>query len=451
MGRKLGVKAVVIGVLVVVLLVPLLMLRGLVDERQARAAQVRAEIAQSSSRSQRLLGPLLRLQIERTERVLHTALDRNPAGATVELRKRLEWQLLTPDTLEVDTRQQTEQRRRGLFGARLYHDDSTLSARFTLPAPPPLDDALADWRIVDAALLLGLGDSRGIRSLRIDAGGLSLEPLPGTGVGWIGDGVQAELPAALLTRDAFEVEMRLALTGTEQVSWVPVGGQTRIELHSDWPHPSFNGDRLPETRRIDADGFRAVWTVSRLASRAQQLARDCGVDAGPCGGIAGTAFGVSLVDPVDRYLKTERAMKYSLLFLLLMFGAVFLIEALAELDVHPFQYGMTGLALAMFFLLLLALTEHVGFGAAYAVAALACVALIATYMAAALRSRSRSLLFGGLLGGLYALLYGLLQSEDHALLIGSLALFALLAVAMLVTRRLDWYRLAAERGGGGVV
>jgi len=157
---------------------------------------------------------------------------------------------------------------------------------------------------------------------------------------------------------------------------------------------------------------------------------------------------VALVDPVDRYLKTDRAMKYALLFLALVFGAVFFIEVLKGVAVHPLQYGLTGLALAIFFLLLLALSEHLGFGPAYGLAALACVGLIATYMGGVLGSRRRGLGFAGLLGLLFGLLFGLLQSEDYALLIGALALFAALSTVMLLTRRLNWYRLN-DGGRGG--
>lgn len=442
MNRRLGLKALLILGLLVLLMIPLAMLGGLVSERQQRAAEVRAEIAQSTSREQTVLGPLLLLKIERTEAVQRTSgFD---SAAPTEIRRVTEVRVVAPAELTIDSRQRSELRTRGLFDARLFHDETRLQSRFQLPAAPTLDENLLGWRIESASAVLGVGDSRGIRRVRFGAGSRELEAAAGTGLAWWRDGVQAQLPLDLLDGESLELDVQLGLSGSASLSWIPSGGETRITLASDWPHPGFSGDRLPESRRIDATGFEAVWTVSKLASRAHQLIGECGVASTACSGLAETAFGVNLVDPVDRYLKTERAMKYALLFLVLIFGAVFLIEALVDLSVHPMQYALTGLALAMFFLLLLALTEHVGFAAAYGIAATACVALIATYMAAALGSRRRSVAFAGLLGGLYALLYGLLQSEDHALLIGSLALFALLATAMLLTRRLDWYRLSAR-------
>ena len=154
-----------------------------------------------------------------------------------------------------------------------------------------------------------------------------------------------------------------------------------------------------------------------------------------------TGFAVRLVEPVDRYLMTERAMKYALLFLALVFGAVFLVEALSSRPVHAVQYGLTGLGMAMFYLLLLSLSEHLGFGLAYAIAAGACASLLAYYLAGVLGSRRRGLAFGAGLAGLYGVLYLLLRSEDFALLVGSAVLFAALATAMVLTRRVDWSAL----------
>jgi inner membrane protein len=275
------------------------------------------------------------------------------------------------------------------------------------------------------------------------------------------------------------LRMQLELAGTESLQWVPSGDETRILLRGDWPHPSFIGNFLPTHRDVgsadarlerarpthrdvgSADarqseegdttsplGFAAEWKVSRLASQTARALRDCAPSHSQCAALNDAGFGVRLVDPVDRYVKTDRAIKYAWLFIVLVFGALFFLELLRPVRLHALQYGLTGLALAMFFLLLLSLSEHLGFGPAYVVAASACVGLIATYTAAALGTRSRALGFAGLLAALYGLLYGLLQSEDYALLMGTLALFGLLATAMLLTRRLDWYRLGEPRPGG---
>lgn len=449
---RYGWKVLVIGVLTLMLLLPLLMLRGLVQERQLRAGEVRADIANASSREQRLVGPLLRLQIEEVVRERRKLADNGLERDVEDEVKRIEWRVIAPERLAMHNTLRTEARRRGLFSAMLYHDAADLSADFVWPMSPALDEGRLAWRIVAAEFVLGVGDNRGIGHIALAVDGQALGAEPGTGIAWMPEGVRLPLPATVLTRVSaaghLQLTGELEVSGTDRLSWVPVGGETQIEVRADWPHPGFQGNYLPQAPRIDADGFSAQWTVSRLSSQAHDAVQTCSLMQAQCPGMENAAFTVALIDPVDRYLKTDRAMKYALLFLVLVFGAVFFIEVLKGVAVHPLQYGLTGLALAIFFLLLLALSEHLGFGTAYGLAALACIALIATYMGGVLGNRQRGWSFAGLLSLLFGLLFGLLQSEDYALLIGALALFAALAMVMLLTRRLDWYRLN-DRGRPG--
>lgn len=448
---RYGWKVLVIGALTLLLLIPLLMLRGLVTERQQRAAEVRAEIAGSSSREQRVVGPLLRLQIEEVVRVRRKIADNGVEREVDEEVHRGELRLIAPERLAMHNVLRTEARHRGLFSAMLYHDAADLSADFVWPAALALDERRLAWTIVAADVVLGLGDNRGIGHIALAVDGQELAAEPGTGIAWLPEGLRLPLPTTVLARVSaggrLQLTGALELSGTERLSWVPVGGETQVTARADWPHPGFQGNYLPQAPRIDEHGFNAQWTVSRLSSQAHRAVQECPLSQAACPGLQDSAFAVALVDPVDRYLKTDRAMKYALLFLVLVFGAVFFIEVLKGVAVHPLQYGLTGLALAIFFLMLLALSEHLGFGPAYALAALACIGLIATYMGGVLGSRQRAFGFAGLLGLLFGLLFGLLQSEDYALLIGALALFAALSTVMLLTRRLNWYRLG---DGGGV-
>jgi inner membrane protein len=442
---RYGWKVLVIAVLILSLLIPMLMLRGLVQERQQRAFEVRAEIANSSSREQRVVGPLLRVQIEEVVRVRRKSMVNGVEHDGVEEVRRSDAYVIAPERLSIHNNLRTELRHRGLFSAMLYHDAIDASADFVWPAAPALDAQRLSWKIVAADIVLGLGDNRGIGHIAFSAGGEALAVEPGTGIAWLPDGVRLPLPSTLLARlnaaDALPLAGTLELSGSERLSWVPVGGETQVDARADWPHPSFQGNTLPQAPSIDAHGFSARWTVSRLSSQAHGAVQECPLAQSRCPAMEGAVFAVALVDPVDRYLKTDRAMKFALLFLVLVFGAVFFIEVLKGVLVHPLQYGLTGLALAIFFLLLLALSEHLGFGLAYGLAALACVGLIATYMGGVLGSRRRGLGFASLLGLLFGLLFGLLQSEDFALLIGALALFVALATVMLLSRRLDWYRV----------
>jgi inner membrane protein len=255
----------------------------------------------------------------------------------------------------------------------------------------------------------------------------------------VGTGLHALLPTPTQGQTlAFEVEFSAALQGTETLSVVPLAERNAISLGSPWPHPKFHGAFLPRAREIGPTGFRARWEVSSLASNAQS--QYCEVLRTSDAARALDAISVSLVDPVDTYTQVDRATKYGVLFVLLTFVAFFMFELLKRLRIHPIQYGLVGLALSIFFLLLLALSERIPFAIAYLVAALACVGLIGHYLAHVLGGWLRGAGLAAMLGTLYGALYGLLISEDNALVLGAGLLFSVLASIMVLTRRIDWYR-----------
>ena len=207
------------------------------------------------------------------------------------------------------------------------------------------------------------------------------------------------------------------------------------------PHPSFQGRFLPQNRTVTEEGFEASWQVSHLARDFERSVR-AGNPDGPS-----ETLGISLIDPVNVYLKSERAVKYGSLFVILTFAGLFLTEILRRLPVHPMQYLLVGLALAIFFLLLVALSEHIDFVWAYVISSLACITLISTYLAGALGGRMRGIAFGGGIAALYGVLYGVLLSEDNALLMGRLLLFVALGTTMVTTRRLNWYQVSPIADG----
>jgi inner membrane protein len=245
------------------------------------------------------------------------------------------------------------------------------------------------------------------------------------------------------------VEVTLELVGTESLAIVPVGTANQIALRANWPHPSFGGQFLPTERSVDERSFDARWRVSALASTAQQDVTQ--VDPGkrkavcpsysdgsiPSGCVE--AFNVTFVDPSNTYALSDRATKYGLLFIGLTFLAVGLFEFMKSLRVHPIQYLLVGAAMSMFFLLLVSLSEHMPFETAYAIASTACVLLLTFYASHMLRRWSRGLPFGLGIATLYGMLFVLLRMEQTALLLGAVALFAVLAAIMMLTRRVDWY------------
>jgi inner membrane protein len=432
-----ALKFAAILFITLLLLLPMARIRSLVHERQALRDQVMADVARSDAAAQTLTGPLLIVPYTRT--LIEQQFDDNRRPVTVTREAAGELRLL-PALLDVKGDLATEERRRGIYRARLYRADTRLTGHFEIPANLGITADIASYRFGQPRLVLGISDIRGIgNALTLRAGDASIPFAPGTGTELLASGVQAPLAPFDTTQSRqIDFDIALLLTGTGEFNLMPAGRETHAGLKSDWPHPSFIGQFLPRTREVTDQGFSADWQTSFFATNlAEKLARCGNVDA-KCEDFAGTRFGVSFIDPVDQYLKSERAAKYAFLFIGLTFAGFLLTEVLRRVSVHPIQYGLVGLALAMFFLLLLSFAEHIGFGAAYAVSAAACVALIGYYVSHVLANRAQGMAFGVALAALYGLLYMILSSEDYALLMGSLLVFGLLAVVMVLTRRVSW-------------
>lgn len=445
MNRSLSLKLGIIAVLIIALLIPIQMISGLIEDRQIHRDTVLEDIARSSSYSQKLMGPLLVVPYQKKthEWKIDTVTKTKYSEETV-----VKGQLyFLPDKFKLDGTLKTEVRSRGIYQARLYHSDSHISGSFNLPAHFGIEEAIEDYTFEQPSLVLGVSDIRGIESapqLKIDNTNYRFEP--GTQIKQLGDGIRAKLAIGVSDqRIQLPFEFQLKLQGTQSLNFVPVGADSTVSLKSDWPHPSFIGEYLPSQREIGEHGFTAQWQASFFSTNMNELLQRCLANA-ECEPLKGRDFGVSLIDPVDQYLKSERAIKYALLFIGLTFAAFFLFEVLKRLAVHPIQYSFVGVAMAMFYLLLISLSEHVGFNMAYAVSATACVVLVGTYVSGILHSVKRGLGFSVGLTALYGLLYSLLNAEDYSLLMGSLLLFMLLGVVMMATRRIDWFGLGKEIG-----
>ncbi|CAG0980031.1 partial Inner membrane protein CreD, partial [Anaerolineae bacterium] len=235
----------------------------------------------------------------------------------------------------------------------------------------------------------------------------------------------------------FDFSFPLDLQGMSTLAINPSGNQTVMTLKSSWPHPSFGGSYLPRQRHIDDTGFSASWLVTNLA-------RNNTTQSGATAPAGGDQFSVEFIDPINVYLLSERAVKYGVMFVVLIFTAFFMFEVLKNLRIHPMQYLLVGLAMAMFFLLIISLSEHIPFWVAYVASGAACVALIGIYMAGMLQNIRTAFGFSSAIGMLYAVLYGVLKSEDNALLMGTLVLFGGLSIVMLLTRHMDWYGFSKE-------
>ncbi len=443
MNKNLTIKLGAIALLILLLLIPLLMIDGIIDDRQQLRDGVLEDIARSSSYSQQLSGPVMVVPYRKVVRTWKTNEKTNQRYEELgEERGRL---YFLPERFELDGQVQTEMRARGIYQARLFHADNRINGHFSLPAQLGIKEDFADYQFDAPFLAVGISDIRGIENaLKLELDGQRLDFVPGTQVGWLGEGVRVMLPT-LDTRNATELtfgfDLRLQGTGSLQV--LPVGKTSRVSLAANWPHPSFIGNFLPGKREISDQGFSADWQTSFFSTNLQEAMNRC-VMGNDCEAFNGRSFGVSFIDPVDQYLKSDRAIKYALLFIVLTFAGFFLFEVLKSLAVHPVQYALVGVALAFFYLLLLSLSEHIGFALAYLLSASGCVLLIGFYVCHVLHSVRHGLSFSAGLAALYGLLYGLLSAEDYALLMGSLLLFGLLGVFMVLTRKLDWYGIGQK-------
>ena len=435
MGRALWIKIGTLAALVLALLIPLTLIEGKIAERAATRAGVIAELANTSVGEQTVSGPLL--VVPCTEHYVVEEGD-SKSGYTKEQRTRDCSRVHVAETLSTSGSLTTENRYRGIYSARFFVAKLDFRGRFDVAA----------WRLAAAGVtrewgtplvLMSIRDVRGIRSTSALTWNGNESPFkPGAGPASSAPGVHAAIAAERRASGPHDFAFSMEILGLQKLSFTPSAKQHDLKLYADWAHPSFGGRHLPATREVTASGFQAAWRISELASEAPRALLACG-DPG-CKALEPYAFGVSLIDPVDVYTQANRAVKYALLFVLLTFAVFFLFEIMRDLRIHPVQYGLVGLALAVFFLLVIALSEHIRFAYAYAIAASACVGVITVYVQAVLESTVRALGFSVMLTALYTMLYALLRSEDYSLLLGALLVFGVLAAIMLLTRRVDWYR-----------
>jgi inner membrane protein len=436
-------KLLALGVLVLLLMIPVAQLVDLVRERKARQLEVREELAQLWGGPQSLGAVVLAVPTLAPGAAGLAASGVLPGGR-VPPAPPAGWAYFLPGTVRWSGTVEPQRRHRGLFEVTLYEARLSASGWFARPDPAALGIApdQVDW--AHAQVLLAVRDPRGLQQrVVLRWAGRERPFAPGlTATDAFGSNLQAALASGDLDGDRLPFSLDLVLRGSEELHLLPLGDDTTAELSSPWPHPSFVGSPLPRERQVAGKGFTASWSVPYFGRGFPQRWRSDQIDpARLCQQLADSAFGVNLVQPADPYQQTERAVKYAVLFILLTFTTVFVLELLSPVRLHPMQYLLVGAALCLFYLLLLALAEHVGLGWAYAAATAATVLLVTLYVRALLAGWGRALSLGGVLAVLYGWLYTLLRAEDYALLLGALGLFGTLAGVMFVTRRLDWATL----------
>lgn len=428
--NELGIKFGFVLFLFLLLQVPMSMIEDLISERSHRQNEVRNDIARSSSGEQRIMGPFLSVIYRETV----SGDDRD-----YEVNRQA---FILPEQFNLTSALESFEKYRGIYTARLYQADTRLTGKFDLS----LLKELADRPIVEINLIVAVSDSRGLIS--INELTLNEQPIdvePGTGINQLAQGFHKTLDLSQLdVTTPLEFDLSFILQGMGQLQVTPIGKSTQVELSSSWPHPSFIGDYLPIASDITESGFKARWATNNFSSNISQLFELC-MSESQCHQLDGRQMGVSLVDPVDHYHKSHRAVNYSLLVITLIFASFFLLELFQARPIHPVQYGFVGLALALFYLLLISLSEHTGFNWAYLFSALASTGLLSIYVGGMLGNSKHGAMFGGCLIILYSLLFGLLQAESYALLMGTLLCFVVLGLVMVLTRNVNWYERSSAK------
>lgn len=417
---------------ILLLLVPLFMVTNLISERASYRDDVEDTLRQSTSGPQQLTGPLIAIPV--TE-IYYKIEDKKEVE-----HKRSYLHFVLPESLVIDGNQQVQSRSIGIYDGQIWTTDLTLKAQFNTEKLTRLKGETIT--LGQPFVVVGVGDARGIGAVNVSkVNGEMMTVEPGSGVSGQLPGIHIPLSENLLAKKTLTLDMSLSLNGTGSFSVVPVGRNSELTLRSNWPHPGFMGDYLPVQREISASGFQAHWKSSWFANNLESLFSS--QEQPEWRHVP--AFSVTVATPADQYQLTDRAIKYAILLIALTFMAFFVYETLTHLRLHPMQYLLVGLSLVLFYLVLLALSEHVGFTPAWIIASLVGAMMNGVYLQAVLKGWRRSAVFILTLLGFDAVMWFLLRSEDSALLLGSAVLAVALFAVMYLTRHFDWYSLSQSK------
>ncbi|MEZ4917835.1 MAG: cell envelope integrity protein CreD [Saprospiraceae bacterium] len=421
------VKGLVIFFLVLILLIPTYMVADLISERQYRQSEAVGEVSEKWGREQTITGPIIAIPYD------EPVYDKEEKAIAMHTG----YVYFLPETLNIDGDLKPEKRHRGIFEVVLYESQIELSGSFRLPDIQAQIPENASLRPGQARLIVSIPDLRGIENqVALDWMGEQsfFDPgMPYPGISESGINTPVSLPENQVD---IPFKITLNLRGSGSFYMTPVGKVTQAKVHSNWPDPSFTGAFLPDDQTISQTGFDANWKVLHLNRNYPQFWNSENTNIQ----FYSSTFGVDLFLPVDNYQKATRSIKYAILFISLTFLAVFFIELRQEKPVHPFQYGLIGLALVIFYTLLVSISEHIPFNFAYLIAGAMTVGLAGLYARSLFQSGKMGFLVGGTLTCLYGFLFVTLQLQDYALLIGSIGLFAILATVMYVSRKINFQK-----------
>lgn len=426
--QSVGLKLASITILMLLLLIPASMIKSIIYERENLNQSVLNEVSSKWANEQQINGPVLTIPL------LYEYLNNEN-----KIIKQVKHLYILPNQLKIAGNVEPKTLRRGIYEVIVYNSKLNVSGEFDLNAK--IDrSGLKEIQFDKAFLSIGVSDLRGIEDqIAVNWGKENLQVQPGSRLpDMINSGVSVDIPSL---EDSYKNKVSfsfvLNLQGSQNLSFIPVGGTTEVELHSSWASPSFNGNFIPKTRKVTDDGFTANWKALLLNRNYPQS----WVDRNMANRMQESSFGVDLIMPLDDYQKATRSAKYAVMTISLIFLVFFLVEILNGKKIHPFQYTLVGLALCLFYVLLISISEHSNFNIAYLISAGVSSLLICLYSTSVFKSAKFTAILTSTILGIYTFLFVTLQLADYALLMGSIGLTLILAITMYFTRNINWYKL----------
>lgn len=430
-SESVTLRFIVVAVIFLVLLVPMALEGVLLHDRQSNRNEAHRNIAKSWSGPQELSGPTLLVPVE-----LNTSSTTDSQMGVVRI---------APHEFKANIRSVHEVRSRGIHTVPLLTAEIQLTGTFVDLNAEELTERFAQMHWDQAVLSLAIPDTRGIQEFAIWLGKTQDPTAVQSGIGLDGSLTGIHAPVRDVDPSAeIDFKIELVLRASERLRIVPIGETSNIQMSGTWPHPKFDGRRLPETRKVSDSGFEAVWKIHGLArgfpSRLYYENFSSATNilwSVPRGSEEGASVGFSLHDPLSPYRWLERTFKHGILIVALTLTTVLCLELILGIRLHVVQYGVVGIAQVFFFLLLLSLSEHIGFTLGYVVGATILTGMIGAFVYAAAHSRLASAILTGVVALLYAVLFLVLRQEVYALLTGTLLLLMMLATLMWSTRNLS--------------
>ncbi|RAR75420.1 cell envelope integrity protein CreD [Flavobacterium aciduliphilum] len=413
------------------LLIPTSMIENLIYERESTQKEAINEVSSKWANEQTLSGPFISIPYDKYIK------EYSKKDSTTKVVKVKEFIHILPNELKITGKINPEQRNRGIYQIVVYNSKITISGKFKNFNSSEYDIPEKDIIFNKAQFTLGINDLRGIeKQINLNWNDKSYSFNPGViSDDIVKSGMNAQIEINPTDNSYSSFSFEIDLKGSQILYFTPVGKTTDVTIESSWKTPSFNGAFLPDSRKVTDSGFKANWNILHLNRNYPQTWTNNTYN------ISNSSFGIDLILPVGNYQKTYRSIRYAILFIVFTFIVFFFIEILNKIFIHPIQYILVGIALIVFYSLLLSLSEHLKFDVSFIISALATLLLIAGYVKAILKSTPLMYLISGILLILYTFIFVIIQLEDFALLIGSIGIFIILGLVMYFSRKIDWYNL----------